>query len=107
MLMPSLTRSSHSAPAAASNMNPVDRLHLASPTCGMTTLPDCPRPPAQCALTVFTAAVIPVLIGPCGFEYSSTMRYQPAAPGTNFACSCWDGEPQSGCCTTPSATRVR
>src|SRR5580658_2714778 len=107
MLKPSAIRSSQGASARAWKKNPVEYPHdPAPPECGMTMAPDCSASPAQRAATLLTAAVIPVLIGPCVFAYLSSKRYHPDVRGVKFDRSSADGKPQSLYCAIPSMTRI-
>src|ERR1700692_3680235 len=96
ILNPSPTRNSHASLLPALKKNPLENPHgLASPKCGIATLPNCSASLPQRTATVLTAAVTPVLIGPLAFAYFSVKRYQPDACAVNVVRSSWDGRPQS------------
>src|SRR5450432_4747280 len=107
MLNPSARLISQVSAARAWKKNPVERPHEpACAICGITTLPDCSAPPAHRAVTLLTAAVMPVLMGPCEFAYLSSKRYQPDAPAVKFDRSRCAGKPQSAYRATPSMTLI-
>src|SRR3984957_4087009 len=106
MLNPSLTRTSHASLLPALKKNPLENPHgLASPKCGIATLPNCSASLPQRTATVLTAAVTPVLIGPLAFAYFSVKRYQPDARAVNVVRSLAHGNSHRAYRATPSMTR--